>query len=64
MFDLDLTMLLQEVGTRDEYFSRFDPHEEHDAFRRAEQRLEERHREKVSKVRVWRLILILWEAWG
>ena len=40
----------QEVGTRDEYFSRFDPHEEHDAFRRAEQRLEERHREKVSKV--------------
>lgn len=52
MFDLDLTMLLQEVGTRDEYFSRFDPHEEHDAFRRAEQRLEERHREKVSKVRV------------
>lgn len=40
----------QEVGTRDEYFSRFDPHEEHDAFRKAEQRLEERHREKVSKV--------------
>lgn len=40
----------QEVGTRDEYFSRFDPHEEHDAFRRAEQRLEERHREKVSKI--------------
>ncbi|KAL7643205.1 UNVERIFIED_CONTAM: hypothetical protein RMT77_006496 [Armadillidium vulgare] len=40
----------QEVGTRDEYFSRFDPHEEHDAFRKAEQRLEERHREKVSKI--------------
>jgi len=40
----------QEVNTRDEYFSRFDPHEEHDAFRRAEQRLEERHREKVSKI--------------
>lgn len=40
----------QEVGARDEYFSRFDPHEEHDAFRRAEQRLEERHREKVSKI--------------
>lgn len=39
-----------EVNTRDEYFSRFDPHEEHDAFRRAEQRLEERHREKVSKI--------------
>ncbi|KAA0191230.1 hypothetical protein HAZT_HAZT001662 [Hyalella azteca] len=40
----------QEVGTRDSYFSRFDPHEEHDAFRKAEQRLEERHRDKVSKV--------------
>ncbi|ROT64590.1 hypothetical protein C7M84_017461 [Penaeus vannamei] len=44
------TMPKIEVGTRDEYFSRFDPHEEHDAFRRAEQRLEERHREKVSKI--------------
>lgn len=44
------TTTSQEVGTRDEYFSRFDPHEEHDAFRRAEQRLEERHREKVSKI--------------
>ncbi|KAK7072498.1 Amyloid-like protein 2 [Halocaridina rubra] len=44
------TTASQEVGTRDEYFSRFDPHEEHDAFRRAEQRLEERHREKVSKI--------------
>ena len=43
---------LQEVGTRDSYFSRFDPHEEHDAYRKAEQRLEERHREKVSKVRL------------
>ncbi|XP_018018391.1 amyloid-beta-like protein isoform X2 [Hyalella azteca] len=40
----------QEVGTRDSYFSRFDPHEEHDAFRKAEQRLEERHRDKVSKI--------------
>lgn len=40
----------QEVGTRDSYFSRFDPHEEHDAYRKAEQRLEERHREKVSKI--------------
>ncbi|XP_076033806.1 amyloid-beta-like protein isoform X2 [Oratosquilla oratoria] len=40
----------QEVGTRDEYFSRFDPHEEHSAFHRAEQRLEERHRQKVSKI--------------
>ena len=40
----------QEVATRDSYFSRFDPHEEHDAYRKAEQRLEERHREKVSKV--------------
>lgn len=40
----------QEVGTRDSYFSRFDPHEEHEAYRRAEQRLEERHREKVSKI--------------
>lgn len=44
------TTTSQEVNTRDEYFSRFDPHEEHDAFRRAEQRLEERHREKVSKI--------------
>uniref|UniRef100_A0A2P2HW38 Beta-amyloid-like protein n=1 Tax=Hirondellea gigas TaxID=1518452 RepID=A0A2P2HW38_9CRUS len=40
----------QEVGTRDSYFSRFDPHEEHEAYRNAEQRLEERHREKVSKI--------------
>jgi len=44
------TTASQELNTRDEYFSRFDPHEEHDAFRRAEQRLEERHREKVSKI--------------
>ncbi|XP_071529165.1 amyloid-beta-like protein isoform X2 [Panulirus ornatus] len=44
------TTTSQEVGTRDEYFSRFDPHEEHEAFRQAEQRLEERHREKVSKI--------------
>lgn len=47
---MSTTTASQEVGTRDEYFSRFDPHEEHDAFRRAEQRLEERHREKVSKI--------------
>ena len=45
-----LLLPLQEVGTRDSYFSRFDPQEEHDAYRQAEQRLEERHRERVSKV--------------
>lgn len=36
--------------TPDPYFTHFDPHEEHKAYKEAQMRLEETHREKVTKV--------------
>jgi amyloid beta A4 protein len=40
----------QQVPTPDPYFTHFDPRGEHQAFKEAQQRLEEMHREKVTKV--------------
>ena len=38
------------VPTPDPYFTNFDPRAEHQAYKEAQQRLEELHREKVTKV--------------
>ncbi|XP_046664692.1 amyloid-beta-like protein [Homalodisca vitripennis] len=38
------------VPTPDPYFTHFDPRQEHRAYKEAQQRLEEMHREKVTKV--------------
>ncbi|XP_065347111.1 amyloid-beta-like protein isoform X3 [Cloeon dipterum] len=40
----------QQVPTPDPYFTHFDPRGEHQAYKEAQQRLEEMHREKVTKV--------------
>lgn len=40
------------VPTPDPYFTHFEPKDEHHAFKEALQRLEEMHREKVTKVRI------------
>lgn len=39
------------LPTPDPYFTHFDPRQEHRAYKEAQQRLEEMHREKVTKVR-------------
>lgn len=39
-----------QVPTPDPYFTHFDPRLEHQAYKDAQQRLEEMHREKVTKV--------------
>ncbi|XP_059480072.1 amyloid-beta-like protein isoform X2 [Neocloeon triangulifer] len=39
----------QQVPTPDPYFTHFDPRGEHQAYKEAQQRLEEMHREKVTK---------------
>ncbi|XKL64835.1 hypothetical protein PGB90_004921 [Kerria lacca] len=44
------TPLTTTPTTPDPYFTHFDPHEEHKAYKDAQQRLEEIHREKVTKV--------------
>lgn len=42
-----------QVPTPDPYFTHFDPRMEHQAYKEAQQRLEEAHREKVTKVMIF-----------
>lgn len=44
------TSTITTSTTPDPYFTHFDPHEEHKAYKEAQMRLEEVHREKVTKV--------------
>uniref|UniRef100_A0A1A9W632 E2 domain-containing protein n=1 Tax=Glossina brevipalpis TaxID=37001 RepID=A0A1A9W632_9MUSC len=49
---VDLPQLPPTTGqpTPDPYFTHFDPHYEHQSYKEAQQRLEESHREKVTRV--------------
>lgn len=45
------TLAQTQQGTRDPYMINFDPRSEHKSYKQAQMRLEEVHKEKVTKVR-------------